>query len=1243
MSQGTVLVVLIVATICLALTPAGAGQQQIVLHEYLNQPWTNQLLSYPFSAPEGACAPGSVRLTRPQGPVPVQLTDVRFWPGTQWVKAAKLTFITSLAPLAGDTYTVRYGMQPAAAGPATDLKVAAGSDQVEIATGGFGARLLLGTKAYPQPVAASAVPGPVLATRLGDGTWFGGSALYGPTKLTGYAAKLTENGPVLARVAVRYTYANGNTMEVTLQVAAGDNTLRCETNVKQDRPEDGFRWVLSRGLPPFVFQVQDEHRNDRPCFPSKKPGGWEEIPLQDYTGTSSAWPWAAEGKPAGLVTNLTPWEDWFGTFTQRTIRLKLENTPRELQIHSLDPGAWVEPRDLMEIFNPGPPGEKGDQLRGLWDPWEHKLLPLLRDAHGEVYLAVNAAAGVRKFTLSDCLSVFGAGAIWVTWKGPKIPPEAGPTVGDRLDEVKDMVLSWPGDEGKHPRLFISRPELEAIWARHAADPALLNQLTQYASASTPQQVYVQPGMDCQWSVGAYLLSGGSPQVAQHTQLLARVHNVLEMELRGHEFGSGGMGAVMYDAVADSPWVSEQERAVLRAEMAYYGYRLADPACWSAERGYCSGNQNMTVNWVLPQGMVACAIPEHPMAKIWYHNAQQIMEQFLNRMVGPAGEWPESMGDHGMFSINEILTFAIASSNAGFHDYVNDPRLKRLLMYQAKILSAPDPRPRGQAGHVVAGRRYIPALGRDSQGELWGTSGVMAYVTRHSDPAYSATLQWAWLQSGAGTEASVHFLGFQYVMLDKSLPSKQPDWISEVLPETGAILRHGLGTPDEHQVMLLSGDHFAAFYPAHTGSFPLITAYGKPVAGSWPGAYQVQDELMISHVSLAHEVRSLAERSAVVGYNGNPTDASMWSWPTGELARFGQHGGLANVSAFSTLPREDYAAVDVALYYPRGMILPWMTDLPAWPPVAQPGQPPVDWKRQVLFLKDDDPAKINYLLIRDSIKGPQGPQPTMWQMWTVSDKIGTPDQVKDLPAFLADKPGNAIVPAHEIKGDRFTAIGQFGVDVEYYIASPTDTPRYTLRYGCPWLFAGSNPLIQPEYQDLMYLQMPGDGAYYVAFYPRKRDWPAPTFSTLGNGLIIKVSGDFGTDYGFLSALPAAASGESASFQGTAGSVEDRTTGRILTLGAQGGVRYQQYGLAADFAASLRVAAKELKLELPAKVPAGDNTLQAMVPFAGGTITVTAPGRWTLAPPLPGVKLTPQAGGFLLQVPAGVRSVTLVGAE
>jgi hypothetical protein len=1221
--------VFVLVVLCTAWVPVRcwAGEQTIVLRDYLQEQWRSELLHYPFSAEQGACDARSVTLAGPRGPVPVQLTAITYWPNTRQVKSAQLAFIADLDPLAANTYAVRYGATPVTP-VATDLTVAAEENRVEITTRQFGARLLLGERTYPEPVSAADVPGPVIGMRLADGAWFGGSALYGPAKIAAYSATLTDNGPVFARVLVRYTYANGNTMALSLRIAAGDNTMRMETSVAKDQPKDGFTLALSRGLPPLIFQVQDEMRRDRDQFldpKSSSPLAWAEIPLTDYV--------APKPQPANLVTKLSPWEDWFGTFTQTRIRFKLQNTTRELQIRSLDPGAWVEPRAVEAIFDPA---LDPDPAKGMWVSWGNKCLPVLREANGEIVLQVNAAQGVRKWTVSDCLSMPGVAASFYYY-GYKpesaFPPETRPTINYRLDEVKDYVLTWPDKPAQHPRLYITRPELEARWQRQDADPAQLAELLKYGALASDNQIFYTPNWSTDCALGAYLLSGGSPEVAEKTRILARLRQALNYDLWGMQFGAAGAPTpILYDAIIDSPLVSAEERPVLRARMAYYAYRLADPAVWSAERGYCSGNQNMTVTWEISRGLTACAIPEHPMAREWYGKAERLTEQFLGNMVGEAGEWPEAMSHHGLTSVNMLLAFAIASSNSGLHDYVNDPRVKRMVLAWAKMLLPRDPRPRG-INNATPNRRIYPAMGRDSIGVAGATTGAMARVMRAIDPAYSADLQWAWLEEGASGNMG-HMGGFAYIACDKRLPAKTPVWTSEVLPRTGAVLRHGLGTADEHQVMLYSGDHFAAFYTGHTGSFPSIFAYGVPVAGTFPGGYEYQENFLVNTVDIARPLGSIEDRTACYGYHGCPTEASAWSWGKGQTARFGEHGGLANVSAFSALPRQDYAAVDVARHYPRRLVLNWRTNLPAWAPVPERGKPPVDWRRQTLFLKDDAPAQPAYLIIRDSVKGGQ---PTVWQMWTVSETLDTPEQLQDVAAVLANKPGQKILPARELKGDRFTAIGQFGVDVEYYIAAPTGTPRHTLRWGTD-MFDWANKLMHPEYQDLLHLQMPDDGAYFVAFFPRKRGLPAPAFSTLGEGTIIKVKGVFGTDYGFLSATEATATGESAVFNGTAASVQDRASGLVLSLGASGSVRYKAYRLAADVPASLRVKEKELTVALPAGIQPPAFELQQ--PFPGATLTLNAPGAWKLAKRAPGVTLERKTDGYLLRVPAGCKAVTLV---
>ena len=70
-------------------------------------------------------------------------------------------------------------------------------------------------------------------------------------------------------------------------------------------------------------------------------------------------------------------------------------------------------------------------------------------------------------------------------------------------------------------------------------------------------------------------------------------------------------------------------------------------------------------------------------------------------------------------------------------------------------------------------------------------------------------------------------------------------------------------------------------------------------------------------------------------------------------------------------------------------------------------------------------------------------------------------------------------------------------------------------------------------------------------------------------------------------------------------------------------------------------RTVTVELPEGIqPPAFELLQ---PFPGGTVTVSAPGDWTLSKPLPGVKLTQSAEGFVLKVPTGLKAVTVVSGN
>ncbi|MHB9023008.1 MAG: hypothetical protein ACYC7E_02375 [Armatimonadota bacterium] len=1157
-----------------------AGERKIVLRDFLNQQWTNELLTYQFTAKRGECRVGSVTLVGPKGVVPVQLSQVEYWPKSDWVKSARVTFLADLSPLGNDTYVLRYGVATPNVIRSAPTGINRGNGVVELCNEKFAIRLLLGEKKYLQPVVSSEVPGPIITLRAPDGAWYGGSRLYGTTKITGYSATITESGPVVSVVTIRYNYEGGAVLTLTARLAAGDSQVLWDTHSSADLADDGWQIILNRGLGAMSLPWTGKFVNNKWGKLNEK----KEIPL--------------DAEPAGVLVSLQPWADWWDGCTSTVWTFKAAGKGEVLKVSSREPGDWVEPLA---------PGTLRD-----WGGWVHKLIQIQREVNGEIALQVSNAAGWRKWQLGN----------------------PAPGLGYRLNVVKDYVLQWAGDAGTHPQLFMTKGEMEEARKRNQPlAPELMAGLKNYwigGLYKTPDGSYIPSYHDTS-ALGAYLLTGDL-QVGKEAKVLERFRNHMIIQGKFDTMRYTCLVVEYYDTLIDDPIVPEGEKAYLRALMAYLGYKLADPATWSCERGYRSYNLNMSVANVLNLGMLASAIPTHPMAKAWVKPALAMTEAMLQE-AGPEGEWGESITNYTGVTVSSILAFAIAAKNAGFHDYVNDPRMKRVLLCHTKMYTPRDPRSGGQR---VAGFRGLPPHGRAGAGNRESLAGVMAHATLKSDPAYSRALQWAWLESGAPYLYHDSRLGgLEYLYLDKTLPAEKPKWTTDLFPLAGVVMRNGLGTENEHQVNLITGDFSHAIFASETGAFSTIFSYGKPVAGSFAGGYSEREEYMLSRVSIARELESEQARKGNGGYAGFPynlEESSTGKRVVKDQFVFGGRDGIGTVNDFSTLPRQDYSLSDVGLRYKRGIAWGLVGDLPAWPPVAKAGKAPVDWRRQVLFLKDDDPEGPNYLLLRDTVKGNQ---PTMWQMWTVSETVDTPENVKDVAAVLANKPGAKILPVRELKGDRFTAIGQFDVDVEYYIANPTNTPRHTLRWGTKYTYSPVNQFT--EYKDLLHLQMAGDGAYYVAFFPRKRTAPVPVFATLGNGTIIKASGPFGTDYGFLSAFPGEGSGEGAFFKGTAASVQNRTNGLVLSLGAGGEVRFRSYGIAAEIPVSVRIGNTALTLELPEKV-LDDKKLLA--PFPGGTVTLTLPGAWTLDKPQSGVTLESANGGLTLRIPAVVTKVNLI---
>ncbi|NQU09686.1 hypothetical protein HQ590_02760, partial [bacterium] len=1002
-------------------------------------------------------------LVSPTGPVPVQLSGVQYWPGTEMVRSATLWLVTDLPGLTERVYVVEYGPEPVEnLGEPTDPAVTLAADQVEIVSSGFGVRLRLGEATYAEPRPASDVPGPVIALRLQDGTWFGGSRLFGDARIVGWSGTLAERGDVFGRVDYEYRYEDGNTATLSVLLHGGGSGLACTSTAAEDRPENGVEVILSTGLPPLTLIAQREAYPDRPQMKEAKYLEWVEIPLGAYEKE--------------LVTNVSPWADWWNTWTQTSVRLRT-GAERELHLTARDPGAWVEP---------AVPGTMRD-----WTAWQHKLMPLMKGADAEILLRITNAAGTRRWSIEDRgpayaetrrMSLAQVKAEW--------PP---------LNEVKDWVLDWPDKGTKaHPHLFVSAADFAEVQARQVEPDPHITWLTDYLSR---EEVRPVPSYKDAQAMQVYVMTKGDPTAVGKVRLLDRVRQHMHALGDFDKMRSTQTVAALYDLVMGTDLVDVREKRLLRSQMAFLGYILARPSTWDIERGYRSYNPNMSLSYLLARGVVAAAIPDHPMAKQWVAPGLSRAQTWLSE-VGPEGEWYES-AHYSQVSAFAMVSFAVAVKEAGFGDLFRNENLKKWAMWLAQIYTPRDP----MAGRQ--NRRATPPVGRATAGVPWALSGLMAKATKDTDPEYSSQMQWAWAGTDYTPNTANHLGGFETVYLDRDLPMAVPDWKSKLFPQMGPVFRSGVG--DDHEnLLIMHANTGAGVRPSELGCLALWFARGVPIAGSFPGGYKERHQLLVSRVIPA------------------------LSWQHGQTwddSRFGCSTSV-DMGAFSALPRQDYFAASYVHNGWQGGRYGVPEEPVDWPPVADGAGFPLSWQRRMLYVQDDRPAGANYLVLRDSVRGGH---PSLWQMWTVTEKIGTPEETRDRAAFLSDKPGKARVAAHPLAGNRFTGLGPFGVDLEYYVASPADARPWTMRWGQSYV---DYAVAGDDYRDLLQLRLDGDGDYFVVMFPRFRDEASPLFTTLGEGAIIKVSGEFGTDYCFLPAVEGEAQGDDTRFRGTAGSVQKR---------------------------------------------------------------------------------------------------------
>ena len=278
------------------------------------------------------------------------------------------------------------------------------------------------------------------------------------------------------------------------------------------------------------------------------------------------------------------------------------------------------------------------------------------------------------------------------------------------------------------------------------------------------------------------------------------------------------GVPLVDLFYQSKYFSDQQRDRLRAKIAFLGYTLMRPEYWSQRRGFAA-NPNMTTSVAGYRMAIASFLGDHPRAEAWAEQSLNELRGQLDRWSDEGGGWLEAP-HYAVVSYDQILGALLIAKNAGWSNALDsDTKVKSVARWLAKINTPRDSR--------IGGYRHHPPIGHTYLHEPCGDFGLLAYLFRSTDPAFSAEMQWQFAQNNFYSAAGIGgfcpaFAGFRQLLTDRELPASAPRFTSELFPQTGVVLRDHYPSARETYLHMILGRH-REHYDDDSGS---IILYGK---------------------------------------------------------------------------------------------------------------------------------------------------------------------------------------------------------------------------------------------------------------------------------------------------------------------------------------------------------------------------------------------------------------------------------
>ncbi len=902
------------------------------LKELLEHNYTDELVSFAVSFKPGECREASLRLFDDAGKaVTHQLSDGESYPDGS-LKGAKVWFwVDSLPAMGARAYTLYGSPSAKCKAPGWESPITWSEDtagMVEVNTGVFSLRLA-GNHAFPAPVNAKDVGGPLHGFKGVDGVWRGAGVLQVESPVVSQAFRVEEQGPLWTTVASRINFVSppgtggasvGPYYEMRFKLFPGRDF--CRVSEQSDFPlrlQPMRRDVTSISDDP---NVTDNWRTV-PCpadnFLFDCTANWQADRLYTHVTFSTKYvnhPLTADQyRCHTAIRSALPYMNggWFATYSTKGRDL--------FGMVGIDASHWQYPSNSAH-FTAGTPGRDTD-IMFVNEPGTgaHFRLPLARmERHWLLVIT-----SVDKVVKDPEWVAKQKKKSHFTFFADRIGPETcylwqlRYQYGDLpLNKVKDWILDYNEPQAAHPNLFPESKDREAVMKRLEDFAGLKKHFdTMYNSSEYLQ--YYKTGV-YKYAKAFDPFSG----IACVKENLEQGYNAYIYVLSTGQYVPGMMKFCDIVAPAMTP---EDWKKMCRNALAGT-YILADDDYW--QYAYVRGDTTYLPNFNTCRwsgiGLAGLFFKDHPEAKKWVDFSRYYLEKEFDYHITKDGVGAENVGNYYPFAWRMISELIRIMADRGIADYRSDPKYQAGTRFWLDVITPKDVR-------FTPPRRMIPPIGNHPYSAPgFGLYEWNANTFQKVNPDLAAWSHWAWLECDQPADYH-HLIPFTMFFANKDFAAKVPPLQSKPLDGFGYIFRNHYPSDKETYLSFKAGNFFY-HHDGDEGSFHMY-AKGVPLA---------------------------CDGLELIGYT-KPRVHNMVEIPEGKDGQWQNPRGGEIVAHFES-PAVDWAAGFFAKENTRKAEYIFNT------------LHTTDWRRDILLIKSANPDGAEYFAVYDNLNGPDA---SIWNL------------------------------------------------------------------------------------------------------------------------------------------------------------------------------------------------------------------------------------------------------------------------